>query len=143
VVSSLPDGSRHYSKDGRTVLVLSENDPRGVGSPTSYSARLFDVSRPLSPVPLTPNVVIADRYVITGALSEDGSRIALQSGSGAAQVMTVSIRDRALRERATWKTTAHELFFAGRYLVVGGQRGQRLLDWTTDEISIYDCSLLP
>ncbi len=119
VLSIMPDGTRYYSADGRTVLVLS---------PSPGSLRLFDVTDPLNPVEVAPPFEAPEGHFITGAVSNDGMLVALQMLERDENPMRTLTRvialDRNLQQRAVvaTRTQAGGLQFEGHFLLSGTQR---------------------
>ena len=108
-------GTRYYSADGRTMLDLGR-------------FRLVDTTGPLNPVELGQPPKAPDGIFITGAVSVDGSLVAIEmlepEDNPRHNLMRVVVFDRSLRQRVVLlrRTTILGLQFEGRYLFVGVQR---------------------
>lgn len=132
-------GNQYYSADGRAALDLM-----------SSRIQLFDVGDPLSPMPVGEPLETGDGLFITGAVSGDGTLVAVQTvepdDSYHAQKRVV-VFDRGLRKRTVvLRNTLREgLQFEGRYLFVGTQRDPipAYFEMTsTKGILVYDLSNL-
>lgn len=115
---ALPDGTRYYSGDGQTMLVLT---------PHPGALYLYDVSNPLSPVEVSRLQTTSGAF-LTGAVAGDGSLIAVQIietiDNPGKNLNRVVAYDRAMNERAVVVTRieAQGLQFEGKFLFVGTQR---------------------
>jgi len=113
VLDGVPDGFRYYSADGNTMLVIES----GFGL-----AHTYDSSDPLSPDPIA--TYDAGSIIYSGAVSDDGSRIALQIIEGNDPTLKrVVVMDRYLQNPLTLLagTNAEGLAFDGQYVFVGLQ----------------------
>jgi hypothetical protein len=138
-LDGIPEGYRYYSRDGRRLLILRGEPGRG---PTR--AEIFDSSDPLSPAPL-PGSYSAGDQIVTAAVSDNGSAVALQVRNGFRNPPTtrVVLLDGDLNEVDVLlsETTMQGLHFAGKVLFVGYQKHPNpVLFVTTEEIQAYDCS---
>jgi hypothetical protein len=138
VLSALPGGTRYYSGDGRTMMVLRAYPG---------SLRLFDVSHPLNPVEAAPPFEPPDTHFLTGAVCDDGSLVAVQvletDANPSRTLMRVLALGRDLQQRAVvaTRTQTSGLQFEGKFLLVGTQRHPIPVYFTfnpTVEISLYD-----
>ncbi|MBM3320386.1 MAG: hypothetical protein FJY73_06895 [Candidatus Eisenbacteria bacterium] len=138
-LEGIPEGYRYYSRDGRRLLILRGEPGRG---PTR--AEIFDSSDPLAPSPLPGSYSPGDQ-IVTAAVSDDGSAVALQVRNGFRNPPTtrVVLLDGDLNEVDVLlsETTMQGLHFAGKILFVGYQKHPNpVLFVTTEEIRAYDCS---
>lgn len=140
VLTSVPDGTRYYSADGKTMIVLTPDPGR---------VRLFDVTDPLNPVELATPFEMPNGQFITGAVSGDGGLVAVQmleiDNNPHRTLTRVILLNRNLQQSATVisRTELDGLQFEGRFLFVGTQRHPiptYFLFSPTTQIKLYDLS---
>ncbi len=140
ILANVPDGTRYYSADGRTMLVLT---------PYPGALHLFDVTNPLHPSELGAPVQTSAGHFLTGAVSADGAIVAVQMleplNNPNRALTRVVAYDRNLNQKAVVaeQATNQGLQFEGRFLFVGVQRHPipaGLIFTSTDHIQVYDLS---
>lgn len=137
---AVPAGTRYYSADGKTMLVLV---------PYPAALHLFDVSYPLSPIQLAAIAPPVQRHLITGAVSPDGSLVAVQmiddEDNPLGNLTRVVAFDRTLTQKAVVArhVTTEGLQFEDMFLFVGIQR-HPIPAWltlvSTTRIQVFDLS---
>jgi len=132
-------GNQYYSADGRTAMDMV---------PSPGRIQLFDLGDPLNPVPVGEPLNTADGGFITGAVSADGTLVAVQTvepDDPHRVLKRVVVFDRGLRQRTVVlrNTLRDGLQFEGRYLFVGTQRNPIPAYFemaSTKGILVYDLS---
>ena len=139
----IADGIRYYSGDGTRMVVIRA----GVGTAVYY-----DVTDPFNPVQL--GTYQADDAIITAAVCDDGSLLALQilnrGGNPTRTTKRVVVLDDSMHEVHKPITDADRVDMAGlewegKYLFVGTQRHPLPVPVnhrTTERIDVYDYSQL-
>lgn len=142
VLANIPNGTRYYSDDGRTMALLQ---------PYPGRLQLFDVTDPLNPVEIAPALETSDGDFISAAVSADGGLVALQlletTDNPHRTLSRVVALDRSLQQRALViaGTSLSGLQFQGRYLLVGTQRHpipSYFIFNPTTQIRLYDLGSL-
>jgi len=135
------DGIRYYSEDGTRMVVIQ----MGLGAATYY-----DVSDPFNPIRLGDYQ--ADDFIVTAAVCDDGSLLALQilnaEGNPSRVTKRVVVLDDSMLEVDEPIATADQvnmggLQWEGTYLFVGIQRHPLPVPVnyrTTERIRVYDYS---
>jgi hypothetical protein len=136
-VTQLPDfprGTRYYSEDDSSMIVL--------GGPYRRVVRLYDTSDPYNPTLLAEST--APSTILTAAVCDDGSIIAIQRMQTDHGLNLVEVLDRSLLPAAQPLVTSFRntgLDFEGKYLFVGTQ-SHPIPAWTalveTSEILVFD-----
>lgn len=138
---TIENGIRYYSGDGTRMVVVQA----GLGAATYY-----DVTDPFNPTEL--GGYQADDFIITAAVCDDGSLLALQILNSEANLTRTTKRvvvlDEAMREvdypiTASQQVDMSGLQWEGEYLLVGTQQHPLPVPVsyrTTERISVYDYS---
>ena len=106
----------YYSADGRTALELW---------PSPGIIRMIDLTHPLTPRLIGPPVS-TQGLCITGALSDNAERAAVQVTEADRRRLRVIVYDRKLEKSVVLlrNTLRRGLQFVGNYLIVGTQRDE-------------------
>lgn len=129
--------NQYYSADGRTALDLGR-------------IQLYDLRDPLNPLPIGGPLEAGDDHFVTGAISGDGTLVAVQTvepDDPHRVLLRVIVFDRSFKHRTVVlrNTLRGGLQFEGRYLFVGTQRDPIPTYFemmSTKGILVYDLSNL-